>query len=1295
MGARRFVSLVVVSLCLSVGVLAEGAVGAGAVVRQFGSEGEGAGQFRGVGSVAIDQTTGDVYLFDRGNLRVDKFSAEGSFLLAWGWGVADGSSQEPQTCTTTCYQASGRGPAAGEFDGQELGVAVDDDPLSVSYEDVYVLDQGNSRVDKFSPSGVFLGTFGKEVNEDGANLCLAGEKCQAGKGGKGDYEFESARGAITVDSSGDVFVGDYERVQEFSSEGVFLAAFAVGAEYPASLAVDSVGDFYVVGRSEFGGVPSVLLEYGPSGTFLRTLDTEGEPRAVTIDSAGKLFVGNDTNMLEYGSGGELLASFDKEDSREDGRGGLAFGETIGRLYAPAPQAVRLLAPPPPGPLVESESVSGVEPQDATLEATINPENNATSYRFEYGLTSAYGSTVPLPEGSLPADFNYESVSVTITRLTPNTTYHYRVVATDAKGHTATGADATFTTPTAVSIDNEYATNVASTSATIGGELNPLGAEATYRIEYDTSAYAQGDSPHGTILAEGSLGSGSVDVPVSAHVNNLQPDILYHYRIVASDTREGVQYTIYGPDHTFFTQVAKSTFTLPDGRQWEQVSPVDKQGAALEAPLAKGAAIQASTSGDAISYIANASIEVEPSGNRNPEYAQLFSVRGDAGWTTKDIDTPNNPNAIGKWAFGGSAEYLLFSPDLSMGVLEPRTNTPLPPLSAGAERTIYIRDNRSGEYEPLVTAANVVAGAKFGGENEATSVNFLAATPDMRHVIIESSARLTSDALENMEYRSLYEWADGKLKLVSVLPDGEPASQQESATLGDSDLGLRHTISNDGSRVVWQGSKGSKSLYLRDMVRNETIQVDAAQGVKGKESELSGARFQTADDNGSRVFFTSPARLTAESTASSETPDLYVFEVTSGSGEPLAGSLKDLSVDRNFGENAAVQGVMGASQDGTSIFFAAKGLLGDAGGHEMPDSTYMYAERYSASTKAWSEPHLIASLASGDAPSWDSGALTTMTSSVSADGRFLAFMSSRSLTGYDNRDANSGVPDEEVFLYDADTSGISCVSCNPTGSRPVGILDNPSSAGLTVDRGETWRQSWLAALIPGWTSYNTRAIRQPRYLSDTGRLFFESSDALVPTDTNGTWDVYEFEPVGIGGCPVDSPSYAANSGGCVALISSGGSGKESAFLDASETGNDVFFLTTADLVPQDGDGLYDVYDARVCSATSPCVPAGPVAPPSCSTSDSCKAAPTPQPESFGAPASQTFSGVGNTVVGVKFVGSKSLTRSQKLSRALRACARKKTRGKRATCERQARRRFGQNARARRSKTNKSLPVRAGR
>jgi hypothetical protein len=170
------------------------------------------------------------------------------------------------------------------------------------------------------------------------------------------------------------------------------------------------------------------------------------------------------------------------------------------------------------------------------------------------------------------------------------------------------------------------------------------------------------------------------------------------------------------------------------------------------------------------------------------------------------------------------------------------------------------------------------------------------------------------------------------------------------------------------------------------------------------------------------------------------------------------------------------------------------------------------------------------------------------------------------------------------------------------------------------------RSWnglVAATIPPWVGSadsGNVATHQPRYLSDSGRVFFNSLDALAPTDSNGTADVYEYEPPGVGTCSEADPAFAPRNGGCIALISSGASAEESSFLDASENGNDVFFLTNSRLTIKDPDTGADVYDARVDGGEAPIA-----SPPECQ-GDACQnpAAPPNDPT----PSSLNFHGVGN-------------------------------------------------------------------
>jgi hypothetical protein len=621
--------------------------------------------------------------------------------------------------------------------------------------------------------------------------------------------------------------------------------------------------------------------------------------------------------------------------------------------------------------------------------------------------------------------------------------------------------------------------------------------------------------------------------------------------------------------------------------------------------------------------------------------------------------------------------------------------------------LYLRA-ANGEDKVTVTSANLQSPGDKIMEGGHTKVPFVAGSPDLRHLILESDLALVPGAPSTT---SLYEWAEGQLQLVSVLPNkGELPSRAALGHDGSFESGVtRHAISDDGSRVVWE--EGGQD-YLRDTVRGETVRIDAAQGAP-EPKEARASSYQTADSEGSRVFFTSRARLTANSTAPenpfSKGEDLYVFEVTSGKGEPLAGELTDVTVDGNSEESAEVLGVIGASEDGSYVYFVANGVLGDGVGHgatkgtcerslESPfrQSCNLYMEHYDEGTKAWAQPKWIGALSGADQPTWGTNStdLAAMSSRVSPDGRYLTFMSERSLTGYENRDANVGVADEEVFLYDASTGRLVCPSCNPTGARPAGLYVGTAFDEKLVDytRG-LWWERWIAGNVPGWTTItNTTAIYQSRYLSDSGRLFFDSSDALVPADVNGKEDVYEYEPAGVGSCQgathgqSASVAYSEGVGGCIALISAGTSTEESAFMDASESGGDVFFLTLSKLAPQDYDTSIDLYDAHECTAAAPCAPPVPLTPPPCTTGDACKAGPAPQPALFGAPSSETFTGAGNVVPSASEPkgSSRSAGSAQKLAKALKAC-RKRPKRKRAGCERQARRRYG----AQRSRAGKSL------
>lgn len=1185
MGLMRQARWLVALLCVLAGML--GACAPAFATRDhvfsgsFGKAGSGDGEFSEPSGVAVNESTGDVYVLDSGNDRVEYFDSTGTYL-----GQFDGSG--------TNLAVEGQAAPAGRFSTPDA-IAIDNDPSSPSYGDVYVADTGHEVVDKFDASGAYVGQLAETA---------------------GGASFGVIDG-LAVDANGTLWVyHGSELADEFSSEvtNTFLSTrelSSFGFAEPG-FAADAADDFYV--ETSFDGI-SKFTESGELA--VEEFDTlVDEPygvnlSAVTVDLAnGQVYIGNADDGGSIGrftSADAVLETFGAEQLSSGSTRGLAVDSATEEVFA----------------------VDGA--QDRVDAYTLEPEAAPT-------------------------------------------------------------------------VEEESASEVTDDSAELSTEIKPTGPEASYYFQYGTQSCSATPSACVDLpVAPGnSIGSGFEGVAENARLQGLAPETTYYYRVVASNVLGSTE----AVEKAFTTQTASTAFALPDGRAWEMVTPPDKYGAGLIAVgNEQGAAIQAAAEGGAITYGATSSFEADPEGNRSPEVVQVISRRGATGsWETQDISTRHHEGAT-EIAIGNSTEYKLFSNSLALGLVEPIGDTPLPPLPAGAERTLYLR-KADGEYEALVTASNVPAGTKFGGQAGSVRgpVQFAAASPDFDHVIVQSSEGIKLTSTPGDEGDALYEWTAGRLQPASVLPGGAIVL----ASVGTED-DVRRAVSDNGSLVFNDGGH----LYLRDTAGAETAQIDAAQGIA--EPATAASRFAIANSEETRVFFTSEQDLTAAATAL-EYPaqsDLYAYEVTSAQNAPLAGALSDLTVDANAGEHANVRGVMGASEDGSYVYFVANGVLGNGAaegavsgscggsGQAVQQLCNVYEEHYEAATKAWAAPVFVATLSGEDEPDWiepgghGSGGLT---SRVSANGRYLTFMSNGSPTGYDNRDVDSGARDEEVYLYDAESGRLVCTSCEPTGARPVGIHEGEEFDEHLVDYALNWHGRWVAANIPGQTTENlSESQYQSRFLTDDGRLFFNSDDALVPADVNGTEDVYEYEPAGVGSCEVGGQSasmvYSAASEGCVALISAGTSAEESAFLDASEGGGEVFFLTSARLAGADYDTSYDVYDAHECSASSQCAPPESVHAPPCDTGDGCKPAPSPQPTIFGAPPSATFSGAGNLKASAStkhVTAPRKLTKAQRLARALKACASRPKR-KRSQCRANAQRRYG----SRRSAKQRSSGARKGR
>jgi hypothetical protein len=415
------------------------------------------------------------------------------------------------------------------------------------------------------------------------------------------------------------------------------------------------------------------------------------------------------------------------------------------------------------------------------------------------------------------------------------------------------------------ISATWTSEVAATSARLRAEIAPEGLPTTYHFLYLTEAAylanlgAGREAFAGATKAPAGADPATTGAPVVQVITGLAAETAYRFLVVAANSAAPPGGTL-GPERTLTTQAFGGAPLLADGRGWEMVSPVDKNGGQIQGPggVSGGGVFQAAAGGGSITYGSTASFGPEAAGA--PRASQYLSSRGEAGWSTENITGPTLSGAYGTHPDG--VPYQLFSSDLAYGLL--------------------LDGRRCGEAESCPQGYSLRAGADgaLTPSPEAPGLHLEGADPDLRHVVLSTCAALTPGATEiagvggscDPAETNLYEWSEGALSLTNAAADHHARLAARSAA-----------ISTDGDRVYFTAGEDGP-IFLREAGRPLKSIANTSGGV---------GTFQTASADGSLAFYTIGG-------------DLYRYDAITEASEPLA---------------AEVQGVLGAAADGNRVYYA--------------------------------------------------------------------------------------------------------------------------------------------------------------------------------------------------------------------------------------------------------------------------------------------------------------------------------------------------------------------------------------
>jgi hypothetical protein len=1177
---------------------------------QNGIPGSGVGQFAQPEAIATD-TSGNVYVMEAANHRVQKFDSNGNFLLMFGGEVNE--TTKANVCSKADLEggdvckAGKAGTGSGEFG---LGFLSYTSRITTSPTTGTVFVAGSeNRIQAFNPNGSF--------KEEIVGGCLEGEAIKA----------------LTSDSGGNLYVSfqggtEVRKLGPMGPTATCLAEPKFSVERVFTMAVGPEG--HVFANAEGGGVELPrILEFDASGKCL-DCGEEGEEGKPGFDrSSGESLKGIAVGTA-CGPADLYVPHFRSDPSQSFFRG-----------FGPPPDT-ELCPQPNRPPSIVSQYALSAETTQATVQARINPNFwPDTRYYLEYGTSpcSAGGCTLkqPVPPGSLLTTKTtrapIKTAAILLEGLAPNTEYFYRFVAesdgggpvfgTGPEPSLAEGGEASFTTfaktgtqacpaneafrtgPSALLPDcrahelvspldkgsgdvialPEFTTALPSTldQASTDGDKLSYGSyrafgdaeSAPFTTQYLAARGKDGWASHAISPPRERLAL-SAGQHIDTELKALSPDLCESWWRTLSEPEPPLD-PLAVPH---YPNLYRRTDADCGGQSWEALSTVEPPN--LPAIQYFDLELQGrSADGTAAIYVASDSL---PGSGAPPQpatcdpEAESPSCRLKLYYRKAGEALPHYVCVLPSGtALAGACSAGSYGNDHGKG----RMSNLQGAISEDGSRVfwteaetetapIYLRQNPGEEQSALAHGGATGTGTLTAGS--ATVTSLIAAQGKATFTVGSPTATLTETTVGQFV-------AGQPLTALGKVPPGTTILSVEGSTL---------TLSANatGTGEVKVSSKGPLPFEVGQEIAGKGIAPDTTiEAVALGELTLS----KPAGASGSAVALTAGSPCTEAAKActiavsqeaeglSEATGSRFWAAAADGSRAIFesGGGLYSFDVDTQTTTSIEALGVAGVSMDARRVYFVSEE---DCGGEGQAGQRNLYL--YEAGEECGAgEMDFVAELTAGDAvpvPSREEFSTTALEPSlrwtrVTPDGLGAAFGSFAQPTGYDNTDRKSGAADAEVYLYDATANGgagkLVCASCNPSGARPVGV-------NLIID--DSNREFWAAAQIPAWENnlYASRALSE-----DGNRLFFESSDALTPRDTNGLLDVYQWEAPGTGSCKESSPGFSPSNGGCLGLISTGQAAQDARFHDASPNGSDVFFSTIESLLGQDY-GLIDVYDARI-------------------------------------------------------------------------------------------------------------------